>query len=98
MRLSLFQKNFMKGKNKIDKIPEEFETYESAAEFWDKHDTTDYLAEFETIEADVKLSKRRFEIEIDADLIPDLSKEAHNKGVQVTRLVSDLIRDKIQSV
>jgi predicted DNA binding CopG/RHH family protein len=88
----------MNGKNKIDEIPKEFESYEEAAEFWDEHDTTNYLDEFETVEADVKLTKRRFEIEIDADLIADLSKEAHNKGVQVSRLVSDLIRDKIHSV
>ncbi len=88
----------MNGKNKTDEIPGEFESYEEATEFWDNHDTTDYLEEFETIEADVKLTKRRFEIEIDSDLIPDLSKAAHNKGVQVSRLVSDLIRDKIQSV
>jgi len=26
----------------IDPIPEEFATYEEAAEFWDTHDTTDY--------------------------------------------------------
>lgn len=88
----------MNGKNNIDEIPEEFESYEKAAEFWDTHDTTDYLDEFETVEADVKLTKRRFEIEIDSDLIPDLSKEAHNKGILVSRLVSDLIRDKIHSV
>ncbi|MGI8542471.1 MAG: CopG family antitoxin [Aridibacter sp.] len=88
----------MNGKNKIDEIPEEFKSYEIAAEFWDNHDTTDYLDEFETIKADVKLTKRRFEIEIDADLMSGLSKEAHNKGVQISRLVSDLIRDKIHSV
>ena len=30
-------------KNQIEPIPEEFESYEEAAEFWDTHDTTDYL-------------------------------------------------------
>ena len=33
----------------IDPIPEEFASYEEAAEFWDTHDTTDYLDSFETI-------------------------------------------------
>lgn len=84
--------------DEIDEIPEEFRSYEEAAEFWDKHDTTDYLDNFETVKADVKLTKRRFEIGIDADLIPDLSKKAHKKGVQVSCLVSDLIRDKIHSI
>ena len=88
----------MSDKNKVKQIPEEFQSYEEAAEFWDEHDTTDYLDEFETVEADVKFAKRRFEIEIDADLMPDLSKEASNKGIQVSRLVSDMIREKIQTV
>jgi hypothetical protein len=26
----------------IDPLPEEFGSYEEAAEFWDTHDTTDY--------------------------------------------------------
>lgn len=85
-------------RTKISKIPEEFDSYEEAAKFWDVHDTTDYLNEFETVEADVKLLKRRFEVEIDMDLMPKLSEQAHNKGVQVSRLVSDLIREKINSV
>lgn len=31
----------------IDPIPEEFASYEEAAEFWDTHDTTDYPDDFE---------------------------------------------------
>ena len=33
----------MTNKKKIDPIPKEFNNYEEAAEFWDKHDTTAYL-------------------------------------------------------
>ncbi len=42
-------------KKQIDAIPEEFESYEQAAEFWETHDTTNYIDEFETIEAEDKL-------------------------------------------
>ena len=41
----------MPGRSK--KIPEEFKTYEEAAEFWDTHDSTDYLDELEEIEIKV---------------------------------------------
>jgi predicted phosphatase len=79
----------------IDSIPEEFASYEEAAEFWDTHDTTDYLDSFETVAVQTELKSRRYEVEIDADLMPALSKQAHNRGVKVSNLVSDLLREKI---
>jgi hypothetical protein len=79
----------------IDPIPEEFATYEEAAEFWDTHDTTDYLDNFETVSVRAELKSRRYEIEIDADLMLVLSKQAHSRGVKVSRLVSELLREKV---
>ena len=79
----------------IDPIPEEFASYEEAAEFWDTHDTTDYPDSFETVAVQAKLKSRRYEVEIDADLMPALSKQAHSRGVKVSNLVSDLLREKI---
>jgi len=32
----------MNNRKRVDPIPEEFASYEEAAEFWDTHDTTDY--------------------------------------------------------
>ena len=52
----------------IDPIPEEFASYEEAAEFWDTHDTTDYPEAFRTVEAVTKFRRRYYEIEIDADI------------------------------
>jgi DNA-nicking Smr family endonuclease len=73
----------------IDPIPEEFASYEEASEFWDTHDTTDYLDNFETVSMQAELKSRRYEIEIDADLMLVLSKQAHS------RLVSELLREKV---
>jgi hypothetical protein len=39
----------MSRKKKVDPIPEQFASYEQAAEFWDKHDTTDYPDQFRTV-------------------------------------------------
>jgi hypothetical protein len=33
----------MKNKKTTDPIPETFSSYEEAAEFWDTHDTTEYI-------------------------------------------------------
>lgn len=79
----------------IDPIPEEFASYEEAAEFWDTHDTTDYPESFETVSVQAELKSRRFEVEIDADLMPVLSKQAHSRGVKVSRLVSEMLREKV---
>jgi hypothetical protein len=51
-------------KNESDPIPEEFASYEEAAEFWDTHDTSDYSDEFETVAVEAELKRRRRETEI----------------------------------
>src|SRR5207244_2760932 len=86
----------MNGSQKvIDPIPEEFASYEEAAEFWDTHDTTDYPESFETVSVRAELKNRRFEVEIDADLLPILSRQAHNRGIKASRLVSEMLREKV---
>ena len=82
----------------IDLLPEEFASYEEAAEFWDTHDTTDYADDFETVKVEVKLKRRRYEIEIDADLMPALTEQAHKRGVAVKNVVSDLLREKLSPI
>lgn len=90
------KKDIMTDKQKvIDPIPEEFASYEEAAEFWDTHDTTDYPDSFETVSVQTELKHRRFEVEIDADLMPVLSKQAQSRGVRVSRMVSEMLREKV---
>lgn len=88
----------MNNKQKpIDLLPEEFASYEAAAEFWDAHDTTDYAEEFETVKAEVNLKRRRYEIEIDADLMHALTEQAHKRGVTVKNVASEMLREKLQA-
>ena len=48
--MTLSKRRYYKKKpNQIEPIPNKFASYEEAAEFWDNHDTTDYLEYFETI-------------------------------------------------
>lgn len=73
----------------VDPIPEEFAGYEEAAEFWDAHDTTDYPDGFETVVVRAELKRRRYEVEIDEDLMKVLHEQAQKRGVAVSQLVSD---------
>ena len=51
----------MRLQKNLDPIPEEFASYEEAAEFWDAHDTTDYPDSFETVAIETELKRRRYE-------------------------------------
>lgn len=48
----------MARKKGHDEIPEEFNTYKAAAEFWDTHDSTNYLDHMGDVEIEVSLKKR----------------------------------------
>jgi hypothetical protein len=79
----------------IDPIPEEFSSYDEAGEFWDKHDTTDYPDSFETVAVKAELKRRRYEVEIDEELMSVLAELAQRRGVAVSELVSGMLREKI---
>ncbi len=80
----------------IDTLPEEFASYEEAAEFWDTHDTTDYLDSFETVAVGAELQRRRYEVEIDEELMKALTEQAQKRGIAVSQLVSEVLKEKIR--
>lgn len=80
----------------IDPIPEEFASLEQAAEFWDTHDTTDYPDNFDTVATKSKLKRRRYEVEIDEELMISLASLAQSRGIPISELVSDMLREKIR--
>ncbi len=89
----------MKRKNKtIEPIPEEFASYEEAGEFWDTHDTTDYPHAFVDVDVEVQLQGRRFEIDIDEDVMQLLKEEAERTHTRPRSLASQLLRKKLTSM
>jgi len=85
----------MSKRKRVDPIPEEFASYEEAAEFWDTHDTTDYPDAFRTVEVVAEFRGRYYEVEIEADVVEALQAQARQKGVPVSRLASDLLRQQL---
>ncbi len=79
-----------------DPIPEQFASYEEAADFWDLHDTADYQEEFVTVGVDAKLERRRFEVELDEDVVKPLAARAHDRGIAMGRLVNEILRNDIR--
>ena len=78
-------------------VPEEFASEEEAAEFWDRHDTTGYLDAFETVAVDAQLERRRFLIELDSSLLQRLAEQAHDRGIGLHALITELLQGKTRS-
>jgi len=87
----------MSKKKKVDPIPDEFASYEDAAEFWDKHDTTHYPDKFRTVKVVSEFRNRHYEIPIDGDVAISLQQRARRAGVPSGRLASDLLRKDLRS-
>lgn len=85
----------MNKKKQIDPIPEEFGSYEEAAEFWDTHDTTDYPDAFRTVKVVSELRGRHYEIELEADVVKALRQQARQSGVKLSQLASQLLRQQL---
>jgi predicted HicB family RNase H-like nuclease len=84
-------------KRGVDPIPDEFASYEELGEFWDTHDTMDYPDAFarEGVEVQANLTRRRYEVEVEEDLRPELRERARQAGISVAQLVSDLLRRQL---
>ncbi len=85
----------MTTKKKIDPIPEEFSSYEEAAEFWDTHDTTDYLQDSHPVKMASEFRERHYQIEIDDSVAQALRKAARKKRITPSRLANDLLRQRL---
>ncbi|MCP4398853.1 MAG: hypothetical protein GY801_16335 [bacterium] len=81
--------------NKKDVLPETFSSYEKAGEFWDTHDSTDYLEYLIPVEAEVKLVRRHYEIEIEEDVMAALLQRASSQHVPTDQLANDLLKKQL---
>ncbi|MBA2502649.1 MAG: hypothetical protein H0V27_07190 [Pyrinomonadaceae bacterium] len=59
-------------------------------------DLTYYLDIFETVAVESKLRRRCYEVEIDPDLMKLLSEQAQKRGIAVSQLVSNMLREKVR--
>lgn len=78
-------------KKQIASTPENFDSYEEAAEFWNTHDTTDYLDEFIIVNIPTAFRARHFEVEIAEDGVKVLQTKARKQGVSIGDRASDLL-------
>jgi hypothetical protein len=77
-----------------DEIPENFESYEAAAEFWDSHDVSDYLDLTEEV-PNVQIKLRRKHFKIEPDITAKLSQKAREKGISTETLINLWLQEKL---
>ena len=80
---------------KKDKLPEEFASYEDAGNFWDTHNSTDYLKDMTPVKVNVRLDKRHFEIDVDEEVVKALEKRAQAKHISSSKLANELLRREL---
>jgi hypothetical protein len=82
-------------KNKRDLLPDEFNTIEEAANFWDTHSLADYEDFQRDIEFEVALKSEKNYFAVERDLSIYIDKLAHIKGILPETLVNLWLKEKI---
>ncbi len=77
-----------------DPIPENFESLEAAAEFWDTHDLTDYRDEFREVK-DVKIDLIPRRLRLEDELAERIGQLARKRGVSPETLVNLWLQQKL---
>ncbi len=80
-----------------DPLPDEFKSYEEAAEFWDTHSITDYEEFIEPVEVDVDIQRRHFEIEVDEDTFLALREAAQRERKPIKELASEILKHRLRA-
>lgn len=78
-----------------DDIPEVFGSYEEAAEFWDAHDTTNYLDVSHPVDVQSEFRGYRYEVELEDKVAEALRSRAKQQGTDMGRLANDLLRRQL---
>ncbi len=84
-----------KNKKVIDPIPDEFESEEAAAAFWDAHSTMDYAEHLLPADDVFQIEKRLFEVEIKEDIFQILLQEAEASHQPIPALVDQILRNSL---
>ncbi|MCW5850652.1 MAG: hypothetical protein KIT87_11310 [Anaerolineae bacterium] len=77
-----------------DPIPENFESIEAAAEFWDTHSLADYWDETTEVEIEVTAPRRR-RVAIEPELWEKIAVQARAKGISVETLVNVWLAERV---
>jgi len=80
---------------KQEPIPEEFNSYEEAGEFWDTHSAADYWDEMEDVECEVDIQSRRFMVTLENEVYQRVEKLATDQHLFPEDFLNKFLRNKL---
>jgi hypothetical protein len=83
------------GDQKVDPLPDSFESEEAAGEFWDSHSTMDYQKHLEATDDTIEIRERVFEVEVAEDVFKRLQHEAESLHQTVPEVVDKILRKEL---
>jgi hypothetical protein len=87
-----------KRSRKIDPLPESFGSIEEAAEFWDTHDTTDYLEFMKPVDFEVRLKRHPLLFKLKGSLAKGLTLEARRKKMSAETLLNNWVAQRLSKL
>ena len=79
-----------------DLLPDEFESIEEAAEFWDSHSLADYWDETKEVQIEVRASRKQ-RVALASELAKRVADVAKREGVSVETLVNLWVAERLQT-
>ena len=80
----------------IDPIPDEFDSIQDAAEFWETHSLADYWDQTREVEFEVRAPRRQW-VPLAANLASQTAERARQEGISVETLVNLWIAEKLEA-
>lgn len=87
----------MNENSRLDPIPEDFETIDAAADFWDNHSLSDYWDLTEEVTFDVDLQRAVILVPLERELARRLARFAHQQGLSSETLVNLWVSQRLQN-
>lgn len=84
------------NKTKRKPIPKHFANIDEAADFWDKHDLSDYLDSTKEVNFDVEIQRRVFLTALEPQLAKKLTDIARKQGITTETLINVWLTEKME--
>lgn len=89
-------KSLVRSKSKRDPIPENFESIEAAADFWDTHSIADYWDQTHPVNFKVNLKRHRYLVALEPRLMKQVARQAESKGISPEMLINVWLTEKLR--
>ena len=73
-------------------MPKSFSSYDAAGDFWDTHDSAEFVTELSPVAVQARLERRHFEIEVDEEVARALEKKALTRKMRTDELANELLK------